>query len=212
MYTFWVIDPTPTSTTKQTQSTLHANAHATPTPNAHAHAQRPRPTPTPTSKLSTPTPNAHAHAQRPHPTPNAQRPHPLCATCAPNTRTPEEPSRSAVVRARDSNRQDSARQKKIFGRRGQWSVGAPGGARTDDIRRFDVVSEFGRRIDPHHLFGARIARRVWLHVKQQAQTVLASSSAADYKKLDLFLRVCLDASNDAIEKLSMDRLLAGTEM
>ena len=41
-----------------------------------------------------------------------------------------------------------------------------------------VVSEFGRRIDAHHLLGARIARRVWLKIKQQTQTVLASSSAA----------------------------------
>ena len=42
---------------------------------------------------------------------------------------------------------------------------------------------------------------VWLYVKQQAQTVLASSSAADYKNFDSFLQLCLDASNDAIEKL-----------
>ena len=32
-----------------------------------------------------------------------------------------------------------------FGRRGQWSIGAPGGAGTDDGCRFGVVSEFGRR-------------------------------------------------------------------
>ena len=50
---------------------------------------------------------------------------------------------------------------------------------------------------------------VWLYVKQQAQTVLASSSAADYKKLDSFLQVCLDACSDAIEKLLTDRLSAG---
>ena len=92
--------------------------------------------------------------------------------------------------------------KKIFARRGQWSVGVSRGAGTDDGCRSGLVSEFGRRIEADHLLGAHVA--VWLHVKQQTQTVLASSSAADYNKLDSFLRVCLDASNDAIEKLSTD--------
>ena len=50
---------------------------------------------------------------------------------------------------------------------------------------------------------------VWLYVKEQAQTVLASSSAADYKNFDSFLQ---DASSDAIEELLTDRLSAGAEM
>ena len=84
----------------------------------------------------------------------------------------------------------------------------PGGAGTDDGCRFGVVSEFGRRIDADHLLGtcARCSMS-----KEQAQTVLASSSAADYKNFDLFLQVCLDASSD-VEKLLTDRLSAGAEM
>ena len=49
-----------------------------------------------------------------------------------------------------------------FGRRGQWSIGAPGGAGTDDGCRFGVVSEFGRRIDADHLLGTCVAHRVAL--------------------------------------------------
>ena len=49
-----------------------------------------------------------------------------------------------------------------FGRRGQWSIGAPGGAGTDDACRFGVVSEFGRRIDADHLLGTCVAHRVAL--------------------------------------------------
>ena len=56
-----------------------------------------------------------------------------------------------------------------FGRRGQWSIGAPGGAGTDDGCRFGVVSEFGRRLDADQ---ARALLTVWLYVKEQAQTVL----------------------------------------
>ena len=49
-----------------------------------------------------------------------------------------------------------------FGRRGKWSIGAPGGAGTDDGCRFGAVSEFGRRIDADHLLGTCVAHRVAL--------------------------------------------------
>ena len=63
--------------------------------------------------------------------------------------------------------------KRCSRRRGQWSIGAPGGAGTDDGCRLGVVSEFGRRIDADHLLGTCALLTVWLYVKEQAQTVLA---------------------------------------
>ena len=61
-------------------------------------------------------------------------------------------------------------------------------------------------MDADHLLGTCACGSM---SKEQAQPVLASSSAADYKNFDSFLQ---DASSDAIEKLLTDRLSAGAEM
>ena len=66
--------------------------------------------------------------------------------------------------------------------------------------RFGAVSEFGRQIDTDHLLGACVFLAVWFQVKQQGQTVLVSSPAADYKKPNC----SFGCSNDANEELSWE--------
>ena len=67
-----------------------------------------------------------------------------------------------VCSCQSSRLQPQRSTKRCSRRRGQWSIGAPSGAGTDDGCRFGVVSEFERRIDADHLLGtcARCSPRV----------------------------------------------------
>ena len=119
------------------------------------------------------------------------------------------------MRAQDSNEKfasKTALDKSRGGDSGPLELpAAPGLMTVADCRFADLaLSEFGRRIDADHWLGARVVCRV-APCQTEAQTVPASSSAADYTKLYSFLRVCLDASDDGIEKLSTDRLSAGAK-